>query len=288
MKKNIFILISAVLLVAGSVFADAIVEFDHSYVDREVSSIAQSYKGKLANLGFSQADAIAQEILNYAGGTFYYDELSPMNGKLVYKGINSESLMIDQVSGDILFHKGMDIYGPGDTPNLPSKSNAPALAKKHLKALGLLKQGMVLHEVNEFKQSVYNGHNNEVTTTTKMVMVTFKRKLGNYTVFGASRIIVMLGADGQLDGVLVRWTDVEKVNAKGIKKNVRGYLIDKIKTKQKDSYSILVKKSQLVLFDDGKGVIEPALFVEGDVTEGGNTFACDWMIPVLESPKAKY
>ena len=53
-------------------------------------------------------------------------------------------------------------------------------------------------------------------------------------------------------------------------------------------HSVLVKKSELVLFDDGQGVIEPALFVQGDVTENGMTFPCDWMVPVLENPQAKY
>jgi len=286
MKKNILVLISAVLLISGTVFSQAIVEFDHSYVDRDVASLTASYQGNLANLGFSQADAIAQKILAYTGEDYYFDDLNPMKNNLVYKSGNQSTLMIDQVSGDIFFHKGMDIYGQGDTPRLPKKKNAAALAKKHLKALGLLKKGMVLHEVNEFKQAAYDGHTNEVTT--KMVMVTFKRKLGNYTVFGASRVMVMLGVDGQLDGVLVRWTEVEKVNASGLKKNLRGYLTDKIRAKQKNSYSVLVKKSELVLFDDGNGVIEPALFVEGDVTEGGNTFSCDWMIPVLDNSKAKY
>jgi hypothetical protein len=65
-------------------------------------------------------------------------------------------------------------------------------------------------------------------------------------------------------------------------------VVDKIKDKQKDAQFILVKKADLVMFDDGNGVIEPALFVQGEVNEDGTTFPCDWMVPVLTDPKAKY
>ena len=287
MQKNILVLIAAVLLITGSVFAEAIVQFDRSYVDFDVSVIKESYQGKLPNMGFLAADSIAQKILAHLGADYYLDDLNPMENSLVYKSSgNDGTLTLDKVTGDIFFHKGMEIYGNGSTPNLPTEKQAPALARKHLKALGLLKNGMVLNEVNVFKQASFDGQTSEIQE--KMVMVTFKRKLGGYTVFGASRVIVLLGTNGELDGVLVRWADAEKVKASGIKKNLRDHLSDKIKTKQENSYSVLVKKSELVLFDDGQGVIEPALFVQGEVTENGMTFNCDWMVPVLENPKAKY
>lgn len=44
----------------------------------------------------------------------------------------------------------------------------------------------------------FDGKTDEIQD--KMVLVTFKRKSGILTMFGASRVIVMLGANGELDG----------------------------------------------------------------------------------------
>ncbi|UCH95540.1 MAG: hypothetical protein JSV88_01470, partial [Candidatus Aminicenantes bacterium] len=90
MKKNILVLISAVLLMTGSVFAEAIVQFDRSFVDFDVSVIKESYKGKLPNLGFFEADAIAQKILTYTGAAYYLDDLNPMENSLVYKSSGND------------------------------------------------------------------------------------------------------------------------------------------------------------------------------------------------------
>ncbi|MGD2090525.1 MAG: hypothetical protein PVH61_30415 [Candidatus Aminicenantes bacterium] len=289
MKKNFLILVSTVLLVTGFVFAEAVVEFDSSYVNVDKSAIKDTYNGILPNLGFTEGDAIAQELFTYTGTAFYLDELHQIDNCLLYRSSadSSAKLEVHKVSGDIIFTKGMAAYkGEGNTPGLPSKKQAPTLAKKHLKDLGLYKKGLVLNKVNVLKEAFYNGQTSE--TFDKLVIVSFKRKLGGIPVWGASRVIVTLGAGGELAGLIVRWYDVEKVKIPGVVKNIKNHLTAKIKDKQKNSNFVLVKKADLVLFDDGNGVIEPAVFVQGEVNEDGATFPCDWMVPVLTNPKAQY
>jgi hypothetical protein len=288
MKKNILILISTVLLVTGFVFAETVVEFDSSYVNVDKSAIKDTYTGVLPNLGFNGADAIAQEVFTYTGAAFYLDELHQIENCLLYRGDDKTAKFeINKVTGDIIFRKSTAAYdGEGNTPGLPSKKQAPTLAKKHLKALGLDKKGLVLNKVNVLKEAVYNGQTSEIFE--KLVIVSFKRKLGGIPVWGASRVVVTLGTGGELAGLILRWYDVEKVKVPGVVKNIKEHLTNKIKDKQKDHHFVLVKKSDLVMFDDGNGVIEPAVFVQGEVNENGDTFSCDWMVPVLTDSKAQY
>lgn len=288
MKKNILILISTVLLVTGFVFAETVVEFDSSYVNVDKSAIKDTYTGVLPNLGFTAADAIAKKIFTYTGTALYLDELHQIENCLLYRGDDKTAKFeINKVTGDIIFRKSTAAYdGEGNTPGLPSKKQAPTLAKNHLKALGMYKNGLVLNKVNVLKEAVYNGQTGEIFD--KMVVVSFKRKLDGIPVLGASRVVVTLGTNGELAGLIVRWYDVEKVKVPGVVENIKNHLTNKIKDKQKDHHFVLVKKADLVMFDDGNGVIEPAVFVQGELNEDGTTFPCDWMVPVLTNPKAQY
>jgi len=288
MKKNILILLSTVLLVTGFVFAETVVEFDSSYVNVDKSAIKDTYTGVLPNLGFTGADAIAKEIFTYTGTAFYLDELHQIENCLLYRGDDKTAKFeINKVTGDIIFRKGTAAYdGEGNTPGLPSKKQAPTLAKMHLKALGMYKNGLVLNKVNVLKEAVYNGQTGEIFD--KLVIVSFKRKLGGIPVLGASRVVVTLGTNGELAGLIVRWYDVERVKVPGVVKNIKEHLTNKIKDKQKNHHFVMVKKADLVMFDDGNGVIEPAVFVQGEVNEDGATFPCDWMVPVLIDSKAQY
>lgn len=288
MKKNILILVSTVLLVTGFVYAEAVVDFDGSYVNVDTSLIKDTYTGILPNLSFTDADAMAQKVFAYTGTDFYLDDLHQRENYLLYRNDDDTAKFeVNKVTGDIFFHKGMAAYnGDGDTPGLPTKKQAPTLARKHLKALEVEKNGLVLSGVDVFRKAVYDGQTSKIYD--KLLIVSFKRKLSGIPVYGASRVIVLLGTDGELVGLIARWYDVEKVKVPGIVKDIKDHLTSKIKEKQKDSLSVLVKKSDLVMFDDGEGVIEPALFVQGEVTENGATFPCDWMVPILTNSKAKY
>ena len=100
----------------------------------------------------------------------------------------------------------------------------------------------------------------------------------------------MLGSNGDLHGVITRWLDVQPSRFSGVRGgDMRAYVKGAVELKQAGVKSVVLKKAELVMYDDGKGVIEPAMFVTGEVSEDGVEFAhCDWMLPVLSEPKADY
>lgn len=286
MKKNILILLSVVLLVAGYAFGEAEVAFDGSYTDVDTGAVKDTYTGVLPNLSFGEADVIVQDICSHTGSFLYLDEQKTAGDIQYYSTIdNSTNCKIDRKTGDIFYRKYTDIDGP--TPGLPSKKNVVSLAKKHLKDLGLYKDKMGDPIVTTIEEAFFNG---QITVRyEKTRVVTFTRKIGGIPVKGASRAVVMLGANGDLDGLFVRWMDVksEKVKGKIAKSEMKAFLKSQLKSRV-DSNAVHIKKSSLVLYDNGKGVIEPALVVEGEITTDGGTFGSNWMFPVLNDPKAEY
>ena len=286
MKKIILILLSVVLLVAGYGFGESEVTFDGSYVDVDTAVVKETFRGILPNLGFSEADVIVQDICAHTGSSLYLDEQKTGGDIQYYSTLdNSVNCKIDRKTGDIFYRKHVDIDGP--IPGLPSKTNAPALAKQHLKALGLYKNKMGDPIVTTIEEAFFNG---QVTVRyEKTRVVTFTRKISGIPVKGASRAVVMLGANGDLDGMFVRWMDVksEKITGKLAKSEMKAFLKSQLKSRG-EANSIRIKKSSLVLYDNGKGVIEPALVLEGEVTIEGGTFGSNWMLPVLTDPKAEY
>ncbi|UCH92897.1 MAG: hypothetical protein JSV88_21750 [Candidatus Aminicenantes bacterium] len=290
MKKNILILISVVLMITGYVFAEVTVIFDSSYSDVDTSVLKNSYIEIFPNLTFAEADSIAQDVFAYTGTSLFLDEHHGTANNLIYRNNdNSARFQINQVTGDIFYQEYIE--SDGDTPGLPPKNKALSLAKKHLKALGLFKDKMHFNGVNTVKEDVVNGQTGQtIGSYNKQRIVSFSRKLGGIPVAGASRVVVILGRNGELAGLTVRWMDVESVKIPGVIKSseIKNHLKDKLKVKHKNSDSVLVKKSDLVLYDDGKGVIEPVLLLQGELTNNGVSFAYNWIIPVLTEPKADY
>ena len=107
---------------------------------------------------------------------------------------------------------------------------------------------------------------------------------------GASRAVVMLGANGDLEGLIVRWMDVqsEKVKGKVARSQLKDHVKGQLKARKMECDSVHVKKADLVLYDNGKGVIEPALQVQGEINTVDGTFPSDWMFPIITDPKADY
>lgn len=287
MKKNILILFSAVLMMVGYVSADVQVTFDLSYVEADTALVKNTFKTLLPNLSFVEADMIAQDICGHTGNALYLDEQNGVENTQVYKTIdNSAICKIDNVTGDIFYRKYTDFDEA--TPGLPSKKNAAAYAKKHLKDLGLYKNKMSDPIVTTLEEAIYDGQTTRILE--KLRVVTFRRKIGGFMVKGASRAVVMLGANGDLEGLVVRWMDVqsEKVKGKVAKSQLKDYIKGQLKARKMESDSVLVKKADLVLYDNGKGVIEPALQVEGEISTYDGTFPSDWMFPIITDPKVNY
>lgn len=286
MKKTILILFSIVLLMTFA-YADKEITFDPSSVDVDMNLVKETYKAKLPNLSFSQADGIAGDILAHTGTALFLDDQNLAGDKVHYKNAdNSAVCQINKTTGDVFFRKYSKVKGA--TPNLPKRSNAVNVAKKHLKDLGLWKDKMTEPIVTTLTKATYDGQT--TTVYEKVRVVTFRRKIGGMMVKGASRAVVMMGQDGEMEGLIVRWMDLEteKVKGKVAKEQLKDYIKGKFNARQIEGNGIRVKKADLVLYDNGKGVVEPALQIVGDINTAEGAFGSDWMFPVITDAQASY
>jgi hypothetical protein len=279
MKKNILIIAAAVLMMVSYGFGE--VTFDRTYADPDTALINETFEAVLPHLDFAQADRIVQKIWGHTGESLVLDEYANEENSQVYKTVdNSAICKIDRLTGDIFYRKYNKFEG--SAPGLPSKGNAKAIAKKYLMELGLYKDEMRKGKpvVNTLNEAVYDGQTTR--TFEKMRVVTFTRTLGGIPVLGASRAAVMLGANGEMVGLIVRWMDVKskKITGKVAKSQLKNHV--KANFNAKKIGNVNVKKANLIIFDDGKGNMEPMLHIEGDIITAQGNFFSDWMVPVID------
>jgi hypothetical protein len=277
MKKNILIVATVMLLVVSG-FAK--VDYDANYKNPDMKLVKNSYKVVFSDLTFGQADRIAQKFWEQTGESLVLDEQAVKADTQIYKTIdNSAVCKIDRKTGDVFYRKYNKFEGAA--PGLPAKGKAKGIAKKYLESLGLYKKDMGDAVINTLNEAVYDGQT--TVTYEKMRIVTFTRKIDGIPVRGASRATVMLGANGDLQGVVVRWMDatIEKVKGKVAKSLLKDHIKANLGAR-KIERDVKIKKADLIIFDDGKGYMEPMLHLEGElITPDGNFFS-DWMVPVIE------
>lgn len=287
MKKRIMMVLVTLLIGAGIGLAEVDVTFHKSFIEPEVGKINNSYRGLLPNLSVGAADFLVQKICGYTGSRFYMDEQKSTIKMQIYRDpATNEECVVDRETGDIFYRKV--VHFEGETPGLPAEKNAVAAASNHLMALGLMKPDMDTPIVTTLEEATYADQATEVVEKARVVV--FGRKINGIPVKGASRMVVMMGANGELEGLFARWIEVEerraKVNVEQLQ--IKGHITNHIQSKVKDCISVMVKTAELVLYDNGKGIIEPALFVQGDITTINGTSRSDWMIPILKEPQAQY
>lgn len=274
MKKNILILAIAVMLVASFSFAE--VTYDKSFVKPDLSLVKNIYKAQVRSLNFAQADRIVRNICGITGDPLVLDNAKSNKNIQYYRTVdNSISCQVDRTTGDV-FYRNHNKFA-GSAPNLPAKDTAITLARNVLMELGMFKKGMAKPHISTLKDAVING-----PTFEKMRVVTFTRTLDGIPVFGASRAAVMLGANGDLVGLVVRWMDAQPQNITGKVVNL-AQLKNVIKRKMAArSLNVVVKKANLIMFDNGKGTMKPMIHLEGDLITSQGKFFSDWMIPVTK------
>jgi hypothetical protein len=219
----------------------------------------------------------------------------------------SAVLSVNPARGDFLFNKGLAAYGAEkDTPGLPAKEEALSLAKRHLESLSLAppaEEAVVAH-IGGLNMAVHR-EDGSTGDYRKLVSVRFGRKLGGLPVVGASRAIVQLGQGGELAGLVWDWlpakgrpvTGAELRRAEQIHADVERL----IRAESGNPLRIVVQSQQLVLWDDGRGSIEPAIRVKAERTyrvkmvngkEQGQTrdytVPYDAILPVLAKPLGVY
>lgn len=219
----------------------------------------------------------------------------------------SANMEMDLTSGNFIYNGGMNEYlANGDTKNLVKSEQAATKAMKHLDDLGLKfnKKEMVVAHIGGVNTAT--NINNTSQIYKKLVTVRYNRVLNGIPVIGASRIVVKMGTDGNLAGLIYNWPDV--ISTTAVKSTelynsteINNQLDNKLKLigkAGKNNTKINVQKSNLVLYDDGKGNVEPAYFVEANMnyntinlTNGKNdtnNVPVDFLIPVLKNSQAEF
>lgn len=211
------------------------------------------------------------------------------NDAVALKGDASNALMhvskadpgghfrVDKTTGDFSFHKGMNDYiNDRSTSGLPTKDNAPEVARKHLEALGLLpavKDQMVVRHVGGLKQvDVKDGK--PTAELDKLVTVHFGRQIDGIDVGGpGSKIVVELGANGELVGLQRRWIELTEEKKTDADQKGPSEVVNEVRAKIRGEAS-KAKKAEVSTpdfgyYDDGKGNIEPAYFFDAELEYDG-------------------
>jgi hypothetical protein len=204
--------------------------------------------------------------------------------------------MYSTLSGSFIWSKDVNEYvGQEDTENLPLKAVSADAALVHIKNLGLLpknKGEMVLGHVGSSMLSFYNPETKDVEEYEILRNVTFTRKLKGIDVIGGMRIVVSMGTNGELVTLVNNWPELStKKIAKATKGDTKASTMGYLKAHYKGSSvkSVKVTESKLVMYDDGNGVVEPALYLTGKARySDGVIDSVDYIVPVLAAPKAKY
>jgi hypothetical protein len=222
--------------------------------------------------------------------------------------INTDNVFFDvfsPVSMGFIYTKSLTKYlrpkkALFESNRVPDKSQCVEMAKNYLSRLEILPsetEEMYIAKVGKVRAASYNNATKTASEIYDMMRVVhFGRKLDGLPVHGASRIVVRLGDNGELVGIIKNWPKLVRVTVNdATKMNDQSKWKDVISQYFTNRYTIdfyptvNVETTELVMFDDGQGCIEPALHAKGKLIDTkGIPCATDWVIPIMTEPKAKY
>lgn len=252
-----------------------------------------------------QAQKMAEQLVEMKGEKMPFDDVREYDGRFIFTSSENSAAVfdIDLATGAFLFNAGLKKYSSeGFTRGLPSPKNAPDLAREYLNKLRYLpgnKEEMVLARVGGLGMAAArNGKSSDKYE--KLVTVFFRRVLQGVRVQGpGSRIVVHLGEQAALVGLIRNWSEVkaQKVLRNQVKSDelIRHAMQRRLLKMADQAKEIIVQKVELVLFDDGRGIIEPAIYVVAAARYQGPKRAkgvveipVDFYVPVLLEPKGYY
>lgn len=222
------------------------------------------------------------------------------DNRLALQGLedSSASFEIDPRTGNFMFELGLQKYGgEADTKGLPDAKQLPELAQKMLQSHGLteaLEELQVAH-IGGLNLSVADGKTTPVIYE-KLKTVRLQRVLDGVPVMGDSRVIMHFGEQAELQGMIYQIPEITSAEPLSSK------LIQAPETLQKEALADLQAKAQialratltkvdLVLYDDGAGIMEPAYHIEMErwleVPDDKPTLVpYDFYLPVSSEPVA--
>lgn len=261
------------------------------------------------NLSENNVLEMARQLTNVTAKSLDFGKLLEMGDGLMAlrNGKDpSASFEMDKRSGNFLYNGGLAEYkNDGNTPMLITGEKADAMALGHFEKLGLFpnKQELILVNIGGLDMAVLK-EDGTTEVFKKLVTVRYNRKLSDVPVMGESRIVVQMGTNGKLAGLIYYWGEIrEKIKIKSddvlTDKDIKRELESRLRSASSDSKRIIVQKVDFVLYDDGKGHIEPAFYVQAKLfymvfenEKGEETqkydIPYDYYIPVLKKPLAFY
>lgn len=203
-------------------------------------------------------------------------------------------------SQDLTRHlQPVDALGTASEKRLPNTIPAMEMARGYLSQLELLPgdaSEVEAKKVHVVKSATVSGNSSLVQAADGLVVVFFGRRLSGLPVVGASRMVVRLGEDGELVSIIRNWPDLVPVAV-----DVEAAVLDKSQWKAAAVRTVKgreaadvhphasIESVAIVMYDDGKGHVEPALRANGKRFDTkGNALGRTWMVPIMREPKGRY
>ncbi|MDX2417755.1 MAG: hypothetical protein QNK19_09885 [Xanthomonadales bacterium] len=217
----------------------------------------------------------------------------------------SASFEMDTRSGSFLFNGGFARYREDEeTPGLPEEGRILKIALESLDELGLLPDEAEFASIKEGGVSLGVLEKDGSTSIyRKLVTLRITRQIDGLRVMGDSRIVVHLGADSQLAGLVYQWPEIGE--GKELAPSELRAIVDlqtaaesRLRAASLGADRVDITQVELVGYDDGRGIIEPAFHVEAQlyytdrVGREGKEYAYDvpfdFYVPIAKTPLAYY
>lgn len=236
------------------------------YLDNSpATSLGNPEKAAAELLG---SELTGQFISNTGDGNVYYSDDKDVTVRFQQ----------DPKTGNFSFSKSLMTYMGNEKPQLPSMENASAIAMDYLKKLDLMPSdgsSLKLVHVGGLKSSSVINGDKRGEDIDKMRTVVFAREIDSVPVVGSgSKIVVQLGNNAELLGMIYRWKEVKKSNSKKFipvaeqitETEAEGQVKERVSKEFGPNAGYQILKTKKILYDGNQGVLQPAYSIEVSVT----------------------
>jgi len=275
-----------------------------------INAASVSYQtAEKANFSAARTNEVSSDLLLFTGMNMASAPITPDGQAFFHSDTdNSAMLHIDTLTGSVIFSKGTrDLSGLENTPALPTKGAAAGIARDLLGQLDFApaeESQLFVEHVGGVGMGVEKP-DGSTETFEKLRTVRFGRTMGGLKVEGpGSRIVVQLGENGELRGLVHRWQELAPMAIAPQQKlspsELRSMVAFRIQQAASHAAEIKFESADLVLYDDGQGTIEPVIRVvveqtiisefqneDGEREERVIQNPLDFYLPILRQPNAR-
>jgi len=241
------------------------------------------YKFIQPNITESSVAELAQKLKIY--GEIKYE---PRHGVYSIRD-GSKLLWVETKTGKWSYQNQSKAYkaGENDSLNLPSDEQAKVIAIQQIQDLGLPVDEFKVADVTKFTEEGAPGK--PVKTLSKAVFL--YRQIDNKSILGVSRIIILIGDNGEVAGVSKYYKETQPYNCYPLKPFEKAF--DELKNGRasnnisgKANHAI-IKNVELRYWEDAGPIsdqpfLQPVYLFEGETTIDGKTETFDAIVPAIE------